>query len=519
MASSIVPSGSPSPPAISSIDPIRELRFGDVSIDPLAGVVRRGGVPLVLRPKAYDVLLHFASHGGRLLSRLEVLAAVWPGVTVTDDSLVQCLVEIRRTLGDAAPITTVRGRGYRFDAEVEIITDVAGAASSREAASARVAVNADPFRAAMAGGPSVGVGRRWRVAGAGAALVAVLDYGSWLIVEHARGAGANDVGRPLGAESLNRDAIALHAEGQALLERQTRVSLLRAVDCFETASRLDPQYAGAWSGLSRALTLLHIFGSAASPTVLPRARAAALRSVELDPTLAEGHSALAHVLEQYDRDWPGAEASHKRAIALDPRAGRLHQSYALFLVSRLRVDEALAEVDLARARSTDPTRAMTLRGVVLMYAARPVESLAALDEALLLSGPASLPQYFRTIVLANLGRFDEALAAANAARVEAGNEPTLQVGIVHAMAGRRGDALEVRRALEQKAAVGYVPATDFALLAAAMGEDDEAVRWLERGAEERSRGIASMNVHPVLRRFRAHPGYVALLRRLDLPLP
>lgn len=79
-------------------DEVTALRFGEVLIDPRAGVVRRGGVPRPLRPKAYDVLLYFARRPGRLASRVEVLEAVWPGVTVTDDSLVQCLVEIRRTL-------------------------------------------------------------------------------------------------------------------------------------------------------------------------------------------------------------------------------------------------------------------------------------------------------------------------------------------------------------------------------------------------------------------------------------
>lgn len=318
---------------------------------------------------------------------------------------------------------------------------------------------------------------------------------------------------------MNRAATRLYDEGRDLMQHQTRVTVLQAVERFESATRLDPAFAGGWAGLSQALTMLHIFGSAASPTVLPRSKAAAGRAIALDPTFADGHAAMAHVLEQYDRDWVGAEASHRRAIALNPNIARYREVHALFLVSRLRVTEALAEMDKARMLSPDPTRAVTLRGVVLMYAGRPVEALATLDEARRLVPSNSLAEYLRAFVLADLGRLDEALLAANAANVEAGNEPTLLVGIVHALAGRRDDALEVRRALIQKSAIDYIPPTDFALLGAALGDQDDAVRWLERAAADHARGVASINVHPVLRRLRRHEGYHALLQRLDLPLP
>lgn len=513
MATSVVPSGSPSPPANRSLDTVRELRFGDVSIDPLAGVVRRRGVPLTLRPKAYDVLLHFASHGGRLLSRLDVIAAVWPDVTVTDDSLVQCLVEIRRALGDAAPITTVRGRGYRFDAPVTLV--------ERDAPADVVApppVVVEVAQRRSGDGP-VGRSRSARWGAAAAILILLLAFGAWTAWTGIGSRRSRDVGRPLGTESLNPEAIRLLEEGRVLLQRQTRVTLLQAVDRFESAILLDPGFASAWAGKSRALTLLHIYGSAASALVLPRAKEAAQRAIGLDPTVAEGHSALAHVLEQYDRDWAAAEASHRRAVALAPRVGVLRQSYALFLVSRLRVAEALSEMDVAEALSTDRPRTRALRGIVLMYAHRPTEALAVLDAARTAGAPHSLADYWRAFVLAALGRFEEALDAAEAARVEAGSEPTMLIGVVHALAGRRAEALEVRRALAQKATTDYVPPTDFALLEAALGNDDSAVRWLERAADVHSRGVASINVHPLLRRLRTHPGYVALLARLDLPLP
>ncbi len=483
------------------------VRFAGVTLDARAGQLRRGDQVLPLRPKSFDVLSYFVRHRGRLVPRVEVLQAVWPDVTVTDDSLVQCLVEIRRVFGADDPITTVRGRGYRFDALVEVDGRGAGVIADRREETA-----ADPPRR---GG---GILARW---GAMAVVLGLLlALGAWTAwTGGGRSRRALDVGRPLGSDSLNAEAVHLLEEGRALSQRQTRVSLLQAVDRFEGATRLDPELASAWAGMSKALTLLHIYGSAESATVLPRSKAAAQRAISLDPTAAEGHSALAHVLEQFDRDWAAADASHRRAIALAPRVATLRQGYALFLVSQLRVAEALREMDVAEALSVEKPQVLALRGIVLLYAHRPDEALAALDAARSAGAPRSLVDFWRAFVLVDLGRLEEALDAAEAARVDAGNEPTMLIGIVHALAGRRADALEVRRALVQKAAADYIPPTDFALLDVALGHDDDAIDWLEQAAGEHARGVASINVHPLLRRLRTHPRYLALLARLDLPLP
>src|SRR5207253_8549847 len=82
-------------------------------------VLLRGTESLRLRPRSYDVLLHLARNAGRLVSKQELMDIVWKDVAVTDDSLVQCLMEIRRALGDAEHVVeTVRGRGYLFNTEV-----------------------------------------------------------------------------------------------------------------------------------------------------------------------------------------------------------------------------------------------------------------------------------------------------------------------------------------------------------------------------------------------------------------
>lgn len=503
--------------------PAREpnlIHFTGVTLDLQAGELRRGAETLPLRPKAFDVLVYFVRRPRQLLSKSELLRAVWPGVNVTDDSLVQCLVEIRRAFGDADPITTVRGRGYRFDAEVEVDGRVALPAPSTVPRPTGDTAVADDHRPARSGESPAETMRGLRspfVLAGGAALVAAVAVTGWWSV--GRSTAGGDMVRPVGSDSVDSVAVTLHAAGRLHLDTQTRVSLLQAVSSFEQAIERDPQYASAWAGLSHALTVLHIYGAAASGATLPRAKQAAQRAIALDPTLADAHTALAHVVEQLDRDWALVEASHRRALALSPENGRLHAAYALFLVSQLRTEEALAAS--ARAISLQPgmSRPVILRAVVLSMAGRDADAIELLEHGGAATATHNLARYWRAVALMNLGQFDLAQTEALAARADAANEPTVLLGVIHARAGRRAEALEVRRALADKATATYVPPTDFAAIDTALGHDDAALAWLERGEVTHARYMAGINVHPLFRTLRGNPRFIALTKRLGLKLP
>jgi TolB-like protein/DNA-binding winged helix-turn-helix (wHTH) protein/Flp pilus assembly protein TadD len=94
------------------------ISFADFTLDLTRGCLWRGSEEVKLRPKSFDVLKHLASNSGRLVTKSELSSAVWPDTAVTDDSLVQCLIEIRRALGEAKIVKTVPRRGYLFDATV-----------------------------------------------------------------------------------------------------------------------------------------------------------------------------------------------------------------------------------------------------------------------------------------------------------------------------------------------------------------------------------------------------------------
>src|SRR5215510_7411867 len=103
--------------------PAKRLRFDCYVLDLGRGSLLQDGTEIALRPKTFGVLRHLVENTGRLISKDELFAAVWPNLAITDDALVQSIAELRRALGDDGPrlITTIPRRGYRFEAAVTVV--------------------------------------------------------------------------------------------------------------------------------------------------------------------------------------------------------------------------------------------------------------------------------------------------------------------------------------------------------------------------------------------------------------
>ena len=283
-------------------------------------------------------------------------------------------------------------------------------------------------------------------------------------------------------------------------------------------SRSIRTFAPAHAALANTLVVRGVFGGARPGDIYPRARAEALRAVELDPTLAEGHVALGHVRVQWDRDWRGAEESYRRALALDPNAPRAHVLYALFLGAMGRADESLRESETALALRPDWPMIGVIRAITLAGARRPEEAIEQARRAIRLDPGFSFGHFWQALALAEVGRFDEAMTEALASRAGAGNLPVAVVGYIHGRAGRRAEALEVLRALEAARSNSiYVPATDLALVAAGMGDREAALTWLEQGYDERARWMCSLRVFPPFDPLRNEPRFKALVARMQFP--
>ena len=158
----------------------------------------------------------------------------------------------------------------------------------------------------------------------------------------------------------------LHPRGQH--RRWYDADFERAVEYFQQAAAKDPTHARSYAGLADSWALMSSYNYGAPRDLIPRARAAVLRALDLDERLAEAHTSLALIIESYDWDWPAAEKEYRRAIELDPNYATAHHWYGEFLAFQGRFDEALAENE--RARELDPLSLIIAsdRGAIFYFA-------------------------------------------------------------------------------------------------------------------------------------------------------
>jgi serine/threonine-protein kinase len=247
--------------------------------------------------------------------------------------------------------------------------------------------------------------------------------------------------------------------------------------------------------------------------VLPKARAAVVKALERDDTLAEAHAARAYIHAYFEWDWQAAEKEFKRALALQPNYADAHFSYSRFLASRGRMDEAIAQIELAI--TLDPlTPSLKANTALLNYfGGRFPEALTQLTAVLKTDSTDIIAQWGMALVKEQLGSPAEAIAILE--RI-AGASPNRMssLGHAYAVAGKTAKARAVLDTLEARATRSYIPAYWFALLHVGLGESEEALTSLERAYQERSTVLAYLRIDPRLAPLHELPRFQALVNRL-----
>jgi eukaryotic-like serine/threonine-protein kinase len=319
--------------------------------------------------------------------------------------------------------------------------------------------------------------------------------------------------------AVDPDVYESYLKGRYHWNKRTQASLVTAVEHFRAAVAEDPTYAPAHVGLADCYNQMGtVMVAGGSPAEMrPRAIAAAIAALQIDPTLGEAHGALAYG-RHYEWQWDAAGRSFERAIALDPHNPLIHIWYANYLVSLQRLDEAVAHVETARALDPLSPVVMTNVGWTLSYAGRHQEAIDAYREALAVSP--NYPQAHMRLAggYAELGDFDAARAETETLMGLTGRRPYSLVGLanINAMAGRHREAESVLREILTLARTEYVSPFAMAQPYLRMGHYDRAFEWLERAYEERSNGMVYLAVEPVLAPVRSDPRYHDLLRRVGL---
>ncbi len=253
---------------------------------------------------------------------------------------------------------------------------------------------------------------------------------------------------------------------------------------------------------------------------MEKAKAASARALELDPTLAEAHSALAQIQMLLEWDWQGAERSFERAIELNPGYASAHRRYAWLLTSMGRFPESIEQMQIARR--VDPVAALPFWGLGMMcyFAGDDERAIPQLEKALEL-----FPQFVDTYqplgtILCEHGEFERGLAVLEKARELFGDRAGRLAPIAygHALAGRTDEARGLLREMERRAAEEFVDPIAFAYVHVSLGDHDAAFEWLERAYQMHWPALpGALAVYPPLAPLRSDPRADDLLRRIGFP--
>jgi len=294
--------------------------------------------------------------------------------------------------------------------------------------------------------------------------------------------------------------------------------LERAIEYFERALDLDPDFALAYSGLADTYMVQTQGWRLAPRDVFPKAREAATRALELDPTLAEAHASLGQVRLFFDWDWEGAEAALRRAIELNPNYAPAPHWMAMCLMARARFAEAIQTVD--RALALDPQSPYVKMNVgYIFYVSRQYNRAIEAYSDALEAHPNAVIRALRGGVYVQQGLFDEGISDIELASemLEGRNLiPAAYLGFAYARAGRRNDAERVLRELQEISAERFVNPDYIAIVLIGLGENDQAIEWLNRATEARTDWPVFFPVDPVTDSIRSDPRYQELLRTVGL---
>src|SRR5712691_1933201 len=516
------------------------LRFGVYELKLAARELCKHGIRLKLRGQPFEILAILLEKPGEIVTREELQKKLWPGDTFVDfeHSLNTAVKKLRAVLGDSPEncryIETIPRVGYRFIAPVEQVSATAPPVD------VSVVTDRPAVPAAIV---EVASKRRWRIF----LGISIDRYAAMLLIVLIAAPGAyfawsrfgsrpqpqenkiaGEVHTPFkGHEAIrsNQPALSpksveahdLYLKGLHFWNKRTVPGFQQAIEYFQQATTLDPNYAPAYAGLANSYTLLTAYTSASANLYMPRARAAALRALELDEGLPEAHTALALIVQNQDWDWQTSEKEYRRAIELNPNYATAHHWYAEHLMWLGRFDEALSESE--RARQLDPLSLIiaTDNGAIL-YNARQYDRSIEQFRGVLRKDPNFARTGIIVYAYVEKGMFAQALADAEIWRRPYGEGPWYWSSLAY-IYGRAGQPEQARRELEKLEKLSRREPVDLVSMLWAhlgVGDKEEALADLEKAYSEHFSILTTLKVEPAFDPLRSDPRFADLLRRVGL---
>jgi serine/threonine-protein kinase len=307
------------------------------------------------------------------------------------------------------------------------------------------------------------------------------------------------------------EAYHLYLRGRFFWNKRTVKDVKRSLEYFKKAINKDRNYALAYAGMADAYDIIGV----KEHSLIRKAKAAALKALEMDNTLAEAYTSLAASKFHYDWDWEGAEKEFKRALEMNPNYATAHQWYSEFLVARGKADEAIDE--MKKALELDPLSMAINRdiGEIYYYARQFDQAIEALQKTLEMD-----PSFIHTqqwLGLAYLGKSKprEAVEAFQK-ELESSDSDDVKplIGIAYVRMGQKDQANKILETLRQPSSPNIQYFTS--LLYFSLGEHDLGFEWLEKACEGPGQWMVYLKVDPLLDNIRSNPKFNALLEKIHL---
>jgi adenylate cyclase len=537
--------------------------------------LRRDGREVKLRPQSFLMLRYLVENRGRLLTKSELIKTLWGNSAVTDDSLVQCLRDVRRALEDTGQVLvkTVPRRGYIFTARltlssiavlpfvdmsskvdnVEYLADGLADELINMLAQVRgltIASRSSSFRFRGMGLDITEIGRQMNVGAVlegsirrsgdhlrvSAQLVNASDgYGLWsetyerrmgdvfAIQDEIASSIVAKLRLHLGGEPVqlsakrytsNTQAYHLYLTGRYFWNKRTDSGFEKAIQCWQRAIDHDPNYALAYTGIADAYNLLGYFGYRSPKDAYEQGRAAARKALEIDDSLAEAHSSMGDVNLHIDWDFGTCEHEFNTAIALNPNYARAHHLLSHYWVATGDIDKSLDASQ--RALEIDPSNLSLISHLSWHhYHAGEFDRAIEAGERVTEMDPSFTMARIYLGQAYTLNRmYREAIDEFERSLVDGSTDVQGYLGLTFALSGDRRKAEAVLGDLMSHSAERYVSPYHIATISLALGDQEGAFRWLHKTVDEHGRHAAALRLDPVLAPIRGDPRFQTLVQRV-----
>jgi adenylate cyclase len=556
---------------------VQQIEFGHFVLDLSRECLLRDGDQVKLRPQSFRMLHYLVENGGRLLTKFELVKAVWGDLAVTDDSLVQCLRDVRLALDDHdhSIVKTVPKRGYLFalrpklssiavlpfvdmsseSEKVEYLSD--GLAEELinmlgQTPGLKVASRGSSFRFRGKAQDIVELGRQLNVSTIlegsirrsgdqlriSVRLVNASDgYNVWsetydrrmgevIAIQEEIAAsivrslslhmGDNEVKLPAKPHTTNPDAYHLYLTGRYFWNKRTKNGFEKAIECWQRAITCDPDCALAYSGIADAYALLGYHGYWRPLVAYEAGRAAARKAVEINGSLAEAHASLGELTLHFQCDLKACAHELKTAVALNPAYARAHHNWSHYWISAGNVERSFEAS--RRALDLDPMNLPLIAHLCWHhYHANEFGLAIAAGQRAIEMDPSFIAARIYLGQAYALNRmYKEAINEFEKSLAEGSADVRGYLGLTFALAGERRKAERIVAELMSDSTDHYVSAYHFGTISLALGDVEGAFRWLNKAADEHGRHVAALRLDPALASIRSDPRFQMLLHKVEI---